>query len=121
MKEFIQIMTTIDSEEGAEAIAGRLVEARLAACVQIVGPISSTYLWQGRVETAREWQCLIKTRRDWFPAVAEAIGKLHPYEVPEIVAFDITAGAGPYLYWLTEVLPAGPPGGLPSPGNGAAA
>ncbi len=120
MKEFIQIITTIDSEEGAEAIAGRLVEAGLAACVQIVGPISSTYLWQGRVETAREWQCLIKTRRDWFPAVAEAVGKLHPYEVPEIVACDITA-AGLYLDWLTEVLPAGPPGGLPSPESGAAA
>ena len=108
MTEFIQVITTIDSEDGARTIAGRLVEAGLAACIQIVGPISSTYRWRGRVETAREWQCLIKTRSDWFPAVAEAVGKLHPYEVPEIVAFDITAG-GPYLDWLKEVLPAGPP------------
>lgn len=104
MTDFLQLVTTIDSEEGARLIASSLVEARLAACVQIVGPVSSTYLWQGQVETAREWQCLIKTRRDWYPTVAEAIKKLHPYEVPEIVAFAISTANKPYLDWLEENL-----------------
>ncbi len=106
MTDFLQLVTTIDSEAGARAIARRLVEARLAACVQIAGPISSTYIWQGQVETAREWQCLVKTRRELYAAAAAAIKDLHPYEVPEIVAFAIVTGDKPYLNWLEESLPA---------------
>ncbi len=106
MTDFLQLVTTIDSEEGARLIARRLVEARLAACVQIAGPISSTYIWQGRVETAREWQCLIKTRRELYAAATTVIKDLHPYEVPEILVFSIIAGDESYLNWLEETLPA---------------
>ena len=62
MDEFIQVVTTVGSEEDARRIARELVEERLAACVQVVGPVSSTYWWEGVVETETEWLCLIKSR-----------------------------------------------------------
>ncbi|MEN6450291.1 MAG: divalent-cation tolerance protein CutA [Thermoguttaceae bacterium] len=98
----LQVVTTIERREDAQRIARVLVESRLAACVQVLGPIASTYRWQGKVETAEEWQCSIKTRRDCYPAVEQAIRKLHPYEVPEIVALPIVAGGADYLAWLDE-------------------
>ena len=64
MGEFIQMMTTIDSKEGAQKLAKSLVEKRLAACTQVIGPIMSTYWWQGKIETAEEWLCLMKTRQE---------------------------------------------------------
>jgi periplasmic divalent cation tolerance protein len=84
----------------ARRIARALVDRRLAACVQIVGPIESIYRWQGRVETAREWLCLIKTTRALFPAVTTAVAALHPYETPEMVALPIIAGSQRYIEWL---------------------
>ena len=92
MTTAIQVVTTIDTEEGATRLARTLVERRLAACVQVAGPVASVYRWQGRVEEAREWQCLIKTRADLFDAVAAAIRALHAYELPEIIALPIVAG-----------------------------
>jgi len=100
MTTAIQVVTTTDSEAAAAEIARRLVERRLAACVQIVGPVASVYRWQGRVEEAREWQCLIKTRRELFDAVAAAIRDAHPYTCPEILAFPVVAGDAAYLDWL---------------------
>jgi periplasmic divalent cation tolerance protein len=78
-----------------------LVDRRLVACVQIVGPIESIYRWQGKVETAREWLCLIKTTRAGFRAVAATVETLHPYDTPELVALPIAAGSPRYLEWLT--------------------
>jgi len=106
MTTAIQVVTTIDTEEGATRLARMLVERRLAACVQVAGPVASVYRWQGRVEEAREWQCLIKTRADLFDAVAAAIRALHAYELPEIIALPIVAGDPAYLDWLRrEVVP----------------
>ncbi len=102
MPEFIQVLTTVENREDAEAIARSLVEKRLAACVQIIGPIASTYRWKGEIETAEEWQCLLKTRRDLYPQVERALRLLHPYEVPEIIATSIVAGSADYLAWLDE-------------------
>ena len=96
----IQVVTTTARREEAQRIASELVEARLAACVQIVGPITSTYRWQGKVENDQEWQCLIKTRGDLFVRVEEAIRHIHPYEVPEILAMPVIAGSASYLAWL---------------------
>ena len=104
MSEWLQVATTTAQKQDAERIASALVDERLAACVQIVGPITSTYRWQGRVETSQEWLCLIKTSREEYAAVEAAIVKLHPYDVPEIVATPIVAGSRSYLDWLRSEL-----------------
>ena len=91
--DYIQVVTTTERREDAERIARELVESRLAACVQIVGPITSTYRWQGKIEMAEEWQCWTKSRRDLYDAIEQAIRRLHPYEVPEILAVPVLAGS----------------------------
>jgi len=100
MPDYIQVVTTTQRHEDAEAIARRLVEDRLAACAQVLGPIHSTYRWQGQIETAEEWQCWAKSRRELYPAIEQAIRRLHPYEVPEILAIAVLAGSASYLAWL---------------------
>ena len=67
---------------------------------QVTGPITSTYRWQGKIETAEEWQCWAKSRRDLYPQIEQAIRRLHPYQVPEILAMPILAGSADYLAWL---------------------
>jgi periplasmic divalent cation tolerance protein len=104
MTEHLQVLTTIDSEEAAERISAALVERRLAACVQVAGPISSTYRWQGKIERAREWMCVAKTTAERYPEVEEAIRELHSYDEPEIVATPIVAGSVGYLDWIGESL-----------------
>jgi len=100
MSDCYQVVTTIDKQAGAETIAQQLVERRLAACVQIVGPVSSTYRWQGAIETSREWLCLIKTTAQRYREVEAAIVELHPYDEPEILATPIVAGSAGYMDWL---------------------
>ncbi len=100
MKTYIQISTTTETKELAQKIAKYLVEQKLAACVQISGPIESTYRWKGNIERASEFLCLIKTRTSLFKKVEAAIKKLHPYETPEIIAVPITQGSKDYLNWL---------------------
>lgn len=102
MTDHIQVVTTTATQEDAQRIAQTLVESRLAACVQIVGPITSTYRWQGKIETGQEWQCVAKTRRDLYAQVEEAIRRAHPYEVPEILALPIVAESDDYGRWLEE-------------------
>lgn len=100
MPQFIQVMTTTARRAEAEQIARSLVDERLAACVQVAGPITSVYRWQGTVETSEEWRCTIKTRADLFVRLQEAIRRLHPYEVPEILALPVADGNADYLEWL---------------------
>lgn len=100
--EYIQVQTTAGSEEEAKRIAAALVDAGLAACVQIVGPITSRYRWQGAVEEATEWQCLAKTTRLRYNAAEEAIRAVHSYEEPEIVATPIVVGSPGYLSWIYD-------------------
>jgi periplasmic divalent cation tolerance protein len=102
MGDYIQVLTTAGSEEEAAGIAEALVEHRLAACVQVVGPVVSRYRWQGEVEEEREWQCLAKTTRTAYDAVEAAIREVHSYEEPEIVATPIVAGSAGYLAWIDE-------------------
>jgi periplasmic divalent cation tolerance protein len=104
MADYIQVLTTADTKANAQAIADALVEQRLAGCVQIVGPITSTYRWQGKVETAEEWLCIVKSRGDLYEAVERAIREVHPYEEPEILAVPVTEGSGSYLRWLDDNL-----------------
>jgi periplasmic divalent cation tolerance protein len=75
--DYIQVLTTVGSEEEAERVSSTLVERRLAACVQVSGPIVSRYRWQGKIEKAREWQCLAKTETRLYPQVEAAIRETH--------------------------------------------
>ena len=104
MATTIQVSTTTERETDAQTIARALTENRLAACVQIIGPITSTYRWQGEIETAEEWLCLIKSRRDLYEALEEVIREVHPYDVPEILAVPVVAGSEDYLDWLNGEL-----------------
>jgi len=98
--DYIQVLTTTPTKEAAQAVARVLLDARLAACVQISGPIESNYWWEGAIETAVEWHCLAKSRLSLFGKVEEAIRAAHPYEVPEILATRIETGNAAYLDWL---------------------
>ncbi len=100
MEGFIQVSTTTETKADAERIALKLVEAQLAACVQIVGPIESIYRWKGKIETAGEWLCLIKSREENYGVIEQTILSLHPYETPEIVVAAIIGGSRAYLDWL---------------------
>lgn len=102
MSEHLQVLTTAGSEEEAGRIASLLVERRLAACVQVVGPIASRYRWRGAIEEEREWQCLAKTTWAAYDAVEAAIREVHSYDEPEIVATPIVAGSPGYLAWIEE-------------------
>jgi periplasmic divalent cation tolerance protein len=97
-----QVTTTVPTQADAERIAAVLVEARLAACVQVAGPIASTYRWQGAVEQATEWYCHCKTTRARYPALEARLRELHPYEIPEIIAVPIVAALPAYLAWIEE-------------------
>jgi periplasmic divalent cation tolerance protein len=96
------VLTTAGSQEEARKIAHGLVERRLAACVNIVGPTKSVYRWQGKVETAEELLLVIKTIAAAFPRVRDAIRELHSYEVPECVMLSVADGSEKYLRWLEE-------------------
>ncbi|MCX5692733.1 MAG: divalent-cation tolerance protein CutA [Candidatus Omnitrophica bacterium] len=100
MNRYIQVITTISDKSGAEKIAKALINKRLAACVQIAGPIKSIYRWKGKIETAKEWVCIIKTKKNLYEKVEAAIKKIHPYEVPEIIAVPIAAANKDYLKWI---------------------
>ena len=102
MKSYIQVTTTTETKEQAQTIAQHLVEAKLAACVQIVGQITSIYRWKGKVENAPEWLCLIKTRNNLYSKVEAAIKSQHTYETPEIIAISIVKGSQEYLQWISE-------------------
>ena len=102
MSPFIQVITTTVSADDARRIAGALVERRLAACVQIVGPIESIYRWEGKIESAAEFQCWIKTREELYARVEQAIRELHTYDVPEILAVPVMQGSAAYLDWLAR-------------------
>jgi len=100
MTEFIQVITSVDSEGKAGEIARRLLEERLAACVQVLGPVRSGYWWKEKIEEAEEWLCLIKAKAADYERIESSIKEVHPYEVPEILALPITAGNPRYLEWL---------------------
>jgi periplasmic divalent cation tolerance protein len=104
MPDFIQVMTTAPTKDHAQAVARALLEAKLAACVQIAGPIESSYWWEGKIETATEWHCLAKSRLHLFAQIEAAIRAVHPYEVPEILVTRIEAGNAAYLGWLSSAL-----------------
>ena len=100
--EALLVLTNLPDRAGAERLAQALVEARLAACVNILSPCDSVYRWQGRIESAQEHPLLIKTTRDRYAALEAAIRAGHPYELPEIIAVPLTAGFPAYLDWVAD-------------------
>ena len=102
MQEFLEVHTTIDSKEAAQRIAEAIVSQRLAACVQVSGPITSTYWWQGKLEQAEEWLCTMKTRRDLYEKLEQAIRAVHSYDEPEILATLVAMGSRGYLEWVVR-------------------
>lgn len=101
------VFSTAGSRKEAQEIARALVERRLAACVNVVGPISSTYWWQENVEISEEWLLLIKTTADQFANVSQSIKELHSYDLPECIAIEITEGSREYLDWISASLTGG--------------
>ena len=98
--ETLLILTNCPDEETANAIALALVEAKLAACVNILPCVQSIYRWQGVVESATEIPLFIKSTVTNYPALEAAIRERHPYEVPEIIVLPIQAGLPAYLNWV---------------------
>ncbi|MHA7959068.1 divalent-cation tolerance protein CutA [Streptomyces sp. L500] len=96
----LMVATTTDNEKAARDLATTAVEHRLAACAQIDGPVTSVYRWRGALETATEWRVLLKTTAARYPELESRIRAGHPYDVPEIVATEITTGGADYLEWL---------------------
>jgi len=100
--DLLVVSTTTPDEPLAARIAAAAVDARLAACAQVHGPLRSTFRWDGAVEQATEWCCQLKTTRAAYPALAALIRALHPYELPEIIAIPIVEGHPPYLAWIAD-------------------
>ncbi|MDQ2583887.1 divalent-cation tolerance protein CutA [Saccharothrix yanglingensis] len=98
----VVVITTTDSEDAAGTLARAVVEARLAACVQVSGPIRSVYRWDGAVQDDREWQLWIKTAYDRVDELTEFVKARHGYDVPEVLALPVLGGNTDYLAWITE-------------------
>ena len=99
---YVQVTTTTDERAEAAELAASAVAERLAACAQVLGPIASTYWWQGQVDTAEEWQVVFKTTVERYEALQEHILDNHEYDVPEVLAFPVLDGNPAYLAWLSE-------------------
>lgn len=102
--ENIVVFTTCQSKDEAQAIAGKLVQERLAACVNIVAGVESVYRWKDEIHFDSEFLLVIKSSQALFPKLAAAIRVAHSYEVPELIALPIVAGTEPYLSWLAGEL-----------------
>ena len=100
--QFLQVQTTTDSRAEAVELAQAAVEARLAACAQVAGPIASTYWWEDGIERAEEWLIMLKLPADRYDELAAFITERHSYDEPEIVALPIVTGSAAYLNWMRE-------------------
>ncbi len=100
--EPLLILTNVPDQGVAETLARALIEARAAACVNVLAPCRSIYRWQGAVEVAEEIPLLIKTTRVRYAEVERLIHMHHPYAVPELIALPIIKGLPAYLGWLAE-------------------
>jgi periplasmic divalent cation tolerance protein len=96
------VFVTAPSADEARRIGHTLVAERLAACVNVIGPLNSVYRWEGQVREDAEHLLLVKARREDVDALAARVRALHSYEVPEVVALDVIAGSAPYLAWVWE-------------------
>ncbi len=108
MTDCVQITTTAAEVHTLEHIARELVGKRLAACVQIAGPVTSIYRWQGVVEQSVEWTCEIKTTAGQVESVVACIGELHSYDTPQVIVTPVLGGSRKYLDWLADQVDSSP-------------
>jgi periplasmic divalent cation tolerance protein len=99
----IVIVTTANKQE-AEKIAQHLLNKRLIACANIIGPVTSLFHWSGKTEHAEEYLALLKSRNDLFEKLTETVKALHSYDVPEILAIPVVGGSKEYVDWLGSCL-----------------
>lgn len=97
---YIVLLTTTDSQDEAQFLAKQALERKLAACVQIVGPITSIYRWKGKIEMSQEYRCEMKTTTNHYVELAAMIVEQHSYEVPEIATVPITEIDSEYASWM---------------------
>ena len=102
MADYLTVLTTTDSADAAAALARSAVTARLAACAQVDGPVTSTYWWQGEVEAAQEWRVLYKTTAERYEALEAHIKENHSYDTPEVIVTEVPRGSAEYLAWVAE-------------------
>jgi len=102
MAEARIVLTTLGDKDSAERMAGELVERRLAACVNIVGPIQSVYRWRGKMEREQEYLLLIKTTTEQTSRLGAAFKELHPYDLPERIEVSVEGGSEAYLAWIAS-------------------
>lgn len=117
--EVLVVVTNAPDAETAARLSRAVLQARAAACVNRLAPVESEYWWQGKLEQAREWPLLIKTTRARYAALEAVIRQHHPYDVPELLAWPVSAGFGPYLEWVrgeTAGVPAQVAPGADAPG-----
>ena len=100
MQDVLLVLTNVPDEATAHAVARKVVEEKLAACVNVLPAVRSVYRWEGKVEEATEVTMLVKTTHGRYAELEAAIRALHPYEVPEIIAVPVTAGLPAYLAWV---------------------
>jgi periplasmic divalent cation tolerance protein len=98
----IAVLTNLPDSESAFNLARELVRRRVAACVNVLPAATSFYRWQGKPEEAAEHPVLVKTTQDRYPELESAIRELHPYELPEIIAWPVSAGLPEYLRWVEQ-------------------
>jgi periplasmic divalent cation tolerance protein len=102
MAKALEVHITVPDREQATLLARALVDEHLAACVNIVAHVRSVFSWNGQIHEEDEVLCLVKTRPELLSPLCERVRALHPYEVPEILAFDVADGSPAYLDWLTS-------------------
>ena len=100
--EFLLVITTCPSQEQAKTLAHELVKAKLAACVQISQAVTSVYQWQGQICEEQEFGLHIKCLVQHYNALEQLLSKLHPYDVPELIALPVTQGLPAYFDWIKE-------------------
>ncbi|MGQ0743686.1 MAG: divalent-cation tolerance protein CutA [Acidimicrobiales bacterium] len=116
----LAVVTTIGSRHEADNLARALVEARLAACVQVEGPIQSHYRWEGRLTESQEWRLVAKTTAALYERVAAAVTDAHPYDLPQLVAFETAEASPAYRDWVvSSTRSRTEPGDQPSSGSPA--
>ena len=100
--KYIQVFTSVAKKSDAEKIAKTLVNKKLSACVQIIGPMESIYKWKRKLQKSKEWLLVIKTKRNLYKKLEKEIKRIHPYQIPEIIALPIIKGSKEYLNWLNK-------------------
>lgn len=104
VSDIIIVYTTFSTERDARQLSNKLLRKRLIACAQIDAPVSSLYWWNGNIEESLEFRLTMKSRKKLWTALEATISRLHPYDVPEIVAIEVSACSADYEKWIEEEL-----------------